>query len=284
MPRETTLLENQFKAIVEANDRIIALTKKGLAGDYAKLLRQLKQIVADTHEQYASEGSLSYTEMQRYNRIKTLQAKLDKAVQTGTKPIFKKIKRGLEDVTDNTYSSSIAIIGGAAGIDLGGPLSADEIQAILDKPWSGVTLEERFRLRQTDIGNRVKQNVIRGIMKGDAYEDTAKGLKEVILKDYAWNGNLSGDIGHSYQSDTMQESFDTAEKAGITITKTWVTAGDDRVREDHDALDGQTVGADEKFTIPDGPNAGMQADGPGLFGIPEEDYNCRCWIVAGIKE
>jgi hypothetical protein len=108
-------------------------------------------------------------------------------------------------------------------------------------------------------------------------------LKETILKDYAWNGNLAGDLGHTYQSDTMQESFDTATDKGIRITKTWVTAGDDRVREDHADLDGQTVNADEMFVIPSGPNRGVEADGPGLFGLPEEDINCRCWIVAGIE-
>jgi hypothetical protein len=278
------LLTNQFKAIVDANGKIIDAVKTGMAADYARLLKNLKFVVSNAHESYATAGSLNYVEMQRYNRIKSYQAKLDKVVAAETKPIYLKISQGMKDVTQNTYSESISVIGGVAGIDLGSPLSADEIQSILNKPWTGVTLQQRLGLRRTDIGSRIKSRAVQGLIRNENYADTAKGLREVVLKDYAWNGNMAESMGHQYQSDATQEAFDTATDAGIVVTKTWVTAGDDKVRDDHAALDGQTVNADEMFTIPSGPNQGMQADGPGLFGIPEEDINCRCWIVGGIEE
>jgi hypothetical protein len=283
MAKETTLLTNQFKAIVTANDKLIAATKKGMAGDYAKLLKQLKVIVADTYEQYASEGSLSYSEMQKFKRIEKLKTQLDKATATGTKPVFRKMQGGLEDVAQNSYTSSLTAIAAVANANIGRELSGNEIQAILNKPWSGVTLDERIGLRRTDIGNRVRQNVLQGIIRGDTYEDQAATLKDTIVKDYARNGRLSEDLGHQVQSDATVEAIDHAREQDIEITKTWVTAGDDRVREDHAAMDGQEVLADEMFRIPEGPNAGMEADGPGLFGIPEEDINCRCWMVAGVR-
>lgn len=284
MPTETTtLLKSQFDAIIKANDRVIAAQKKGMADDYARMLKQLKTIVADAHEQYASEGSLSYTEMQRYNRIKSLNAKLDATTKTGTKPVFTKIKAGLETVAGDSYVSSLAAIGAIANSNIGRVLSASEIQTILNKPWSGVTLEERIGLRRTDIGTRVKQAVTQSIMQESPYEDTAKSLKEIIVKDYAHNTRLMEDLGHQVQSDSFQESFTYASEQDIQLTKTWVTAGDSKVRDDHAAMDGQTVDVDDVFTIPSGPNAGMTADGPGLFGIPEEDYGCRCWVVAGVR-
>ena len=65
-----------------------------------------------------------------------------------------------------------------------------------------------------------------------------------------------------------------------------MTAGDNKVRDSHADMDGQTISvtAGEKFTLVSGPNKGEQADAPGLFGIAEEDYGCRCWVVAGIRK
>ena len=63
----------------------------------------------------------------------------------------------------------------------------------------------------------------------------------------------------------------TAREDGAT-TKTWVTMMDDRVRETHDYLLGMTVGINEEFYTYDG----NHASAPGLFGVPEEDCNCRC--------
>ena len=277
-------LESAYRSIVQQNDRILAAVKSEMAGDYAALLRDLKFAVANAHEAYAEAGSLNYVEMQRYNRIKKYRSDLDKIVQAKSKPIYLRMNQGLEDVSQSTFTGSLAAIGEIANANIGRELSADEIQKILQKPWEGVTLEERIGLRRTDLGSRVKSRAVQGLIRGETYEDTAKGLRDVVLKDYAHTGRMAEDLGHQFQSDATQQSFDEAQDQGIRITKTWVTAGDNKVRDDHAALDGQTVGADEQFEIPDGPNRGMRADGPGLFGIPEEDYNCRCYIVAGIDE
>jgi len=47
-------------------------------------------------------------------------------------------------------------------------------------------------------------------------------------------------------------------------TKTWATAGDDRVRDEHEAMDGETVGISEKFS-----NGREYPDEP----------NCRCALI-----
>jgi SPP1 gp7 family putative phage head morphogenesis protein len=46
--------------------------------------------------------------------------------------------------------------------------------------------------------------------------------------------------------------------------KTWVTVGDDRVREEHMAMDGLTIPINESFPI-------------GVV-YPPEGANCRCWV------
>ena len=71
-----------------------------------------------------------------------------------------------------------------------------------------------------------------------------------------------------------QAALDTAYKAGAT-RKTWVTMLDERVRFDHDLLEGVTVDIDEDFYAMDG----SHAPAPGMFGVPEQDVNCRCELL-----
>jgi hypothetical protein len=60
-------------------------------------------------------------------------------------------------------------------------------------------------------------------------------------------------------------------------TKTWITAGDERVRATHSALHGQTVKMSEPFVAP----GGYAAMAPGGFGVAALDANCRCISIPG---
>ncbi len=61
---------------------------------------------------------------------------------------------------------------------------------------------------------------------------------------------------------------------GLGIQKQWVTENDDKVREEHVLLNGQTVMPDELFEVD-----GMTAPGPGQFGEASMDCNCRCMVL-----
>lgn len=59
---------------------------------------------------------------------------------------------------------------------------------------------------------------------------------------------------------------------GIVRAKTWTTAGDERVRDDHETADGQQVGINEHFVV-----GGALLLYPGdVNGPPEQIINCRC--------
>ena len=64
------------------------------------------------------------------------------------------------------------------------------------------------------------------------------------------------------------------------LTKTWKSMKDDKVRDTHDYLDGMTVGFDEDFYTYNGDHAKY----PGLFGVPEEDVNCRCLVHLNLRQ
>lgn len=73
------------------------------------------------------------------------------------------------------------------------------------------------------------------------------------------------------QSDAGQ---DIQEKKGVTLYKRWDATMDDKTRKTHRLLNGQLKMLDEVFTTENG-----SATAPGMFGIAEEDVNCRCILT-----
>lgn len=68
-------------------------------------------------------------------------------------------------------------------------------------------------------------------------------------------------------------------KAGIVRTKTWVTAGDNRVRPAHQHAEFQTVGVDDYFEV--GGERALYPGDPSLS--PGLRCNCRCAAVSGYQ-
>lgn len=67
---------------------------------------------------------------------------------------------------------------------------------------------------------------------------------------------------------------DGGKASGVPgVRKQWVTAGDERVRDPHQWLDGVIVPLDEKFYVD-----GDSAMAPGGFADPALNCNCRCEI------
>lgn len=98
------------------------------------------------------------------------------------------------------------------------------------------------------------------------------------VRDYFANGGTGEDIARIIETESHRiantAALDTAKRAGAK-NKTWATMLDDRVRETHDYLEGQTVGINEDFYTYDGDHASA----PGLFALAENNVNCRCELI-----
>ncbi len=84
---------------------------------------------------------------------------------------------------------------------------------------------------------------------------------------------------HEAQQQSMQQAVDSGVIQANTVTMIWRTAEDDRVRDSHVFMDGQTVAMGQSFVSGDG---NMLAY-PGDFDAPpEETINCRCWVEPSV--
>ena len=98
------------------------------------------------------------------------------------------------------------------------------------------------------------------------------------VEDYFSSGGTGEDLARIADTEMHRiantAALDTAKFAGAK-RKTWATMLDDRVRETHEYLEGQTVGMDDDFYTYDGDHA----PAPGLFELAENNVNCRCELL-----
>lgn len=84
------------------------------------------------------------------------------------------------------------------------------------------------------------------------------------------------DVGEKANAGRVEWSNDElpAPDTKDRVMKTWLTVGDDRVRDQHSYLDGMTIPVGRRFYTYTGDSARY----PGDFSDPNNNCNCRCAI------
>lgn len=94
---------------------------------------------------------------------------------------------------------------------------------------------------------KVNSEVLQGIIQGDSIPNIAKRLQNVTEMNRASAvRNARTTVTSAENKGRMDMLHDAADK-GVVVHKIWLAAHDDRVREAHEALDGEEVEIDEPF-------------------------------------
>lgn len=131
---------------------------------------------------------------------------------------------------------------------------------------------------------------------------TPDGVNPIVAAIRTWQSGPDGDTGLASWARTRAEAASTAAVEGVkhgiltdlpltvTVTRTWQTRRDDKVRHAHRLAQGQAVDGDQPFTV-----GGEQLRYPGdPLGSPGNVINCRCHapfkvhvpaepVLAGVK-
>lgn len=121
--------------------------------------------------------------------------------------------------------------------------------------------------------SRVQNEVTQGIVQGESITKIAKRLCEELATSNAKKMNMFARTAvTAARSEGQIARMKEAQDKGIKIQKQWMTAGDDRVREAHEDIDGEVRDLDEPFETSAGDI--MYPGDPDA--PPELVYNCRC--------
>lgn len=147
---------------------------------------------------------------------------------------------------------------------------------------TGQAITEVIGTTRKKVVSTVKRLVQEAVIDGRTNEEIASELSEEI-------SNISKARARTIAKTEVGMASANASIEAVrslqlpSMVKEWISAQDDRVRDDenhadHAAMDGEEAELDEKFTVP--PDTDM--DGPGdPSAPPEQVINCRC--VLGFK-
>lgn len=128
---------------------------------------------------------------------------------------------------------------------------------------------------------KIRSAMTQGILRGDSVDKIAQRLKSVTNMNETASVRTARTLATQAECAGRQERWEEAEeKYHIEMQKTWLATLDDRTRDWHAELDGESVDLDQPFEnsvgkimYPCDPDADA-----------ENIYNCRCTMITSIKK
>lgn len=213
-------------------------------------------------------------------QLKELQSNLENELNKLYSNNYKNIaKHGTRMYKDNYYSTFFELekeLKMKLDFTL---VNEDLIKLAIDYPIAGITLSQRLHGKyMKELKDSIQESLISHAVQNKGYFELAKDISNKVGMDYKKALNIAITEGGRLSSIGREESYQEANSMGIELSKTWLATLDDRTREYHIALDGQTVGIDENFEI-----GGFAAPQPRLFGEASMDIRCRCDSIVTVE-
>lgn len=266
-------MDKHINTIHKTTDKMTEDVVKVLKKQFEEMGKKILQEIASIHAKYEKGGKLTYEEMSKYNRLNTLISKINGYIDDLIKGEYKYIAEGIKDC----YKLSYEYMGYAfeketlAYLDYG-EIKGNQLQAIVDNPVGGLTLNDTLQKNRSQVIYDVKRTVTQAIYNGYSYGTTAKLLKDVFQGDYVKAVRVARTEMARAVEVGKYESAMKAKEQGVIETKTWKTSRDSRVRDAHNKLYNVTIPIDEMFDLGDG----YKGIGPKQTGYAWHDINCRC--------
>ncbi len=250
--------------------------------------KQEKQIVKELNNQYnqalkeinkelavmnAKAGSLSQTDLLKYNRLQKLEENINAHLTTLNRGKTQQVKGYLTDVYTTNYSGVTSKIAGVAGTTF----AQIERQAVYNSiltPLAKIALEDNI----TSVKRNIRRALTQGIVQGQGIKDISKGIQSALET----NANDATRIARTETTNVMSQSrmdaFKKSEEKGLRVVKIWEAHIDSRTRDSHASLNGEERPLDEPFSN------GLMRPGDQSAGKPSETINCRCTMSTRVLE
>ena len=150
---------------------------------------------------------------------------------------------------------------------------SDKKKAAFDK-----LISENKHIRWQE--GKIQSVTLQAILQGEGIGRMAKRIAQTLGElNHADSVRYARTAMTAAQNAGRQAAFERGASKGIKMKRTWIATLDNRTRDAHRELDGQTVALDEPFTV-DGEELMYPGDpsAPGYL-----IWNCRCRMVRQIE-
>lgn len=281
-------------------DKAIDATARKVRKVYEKAAKELKRKLADFQQRHLKKQTEMLAKLEAGEITKSAydswmlgqvfigkqwKAKIDQAVrimEDANAEAAEIVRKGKFNVFAENYNfAAYQLEKQARGVISFNLYSTESVaKLITDKP--KMLPEWKIDLPKDYIWNRQKvENVVtQGIIQGSRMDEITVNLANTLCSQ---NENKMRTFARTSmtgaQNAGRQAQMEDAEEEGIRVKKKWVATLDNRTRDTHQELDGQTVPVDEPFTVDvDGTEEEIMYPGD-PNAEPCLVYNCRCTMV-----
>lgn len=243
---------------------------KKLYKAYAHSLREIKREIKPMMDNI---DNLNYTQRQKLIKNVSLQLQIERQMDYLNGYVTDNTYKFLNQTGEIAYNGLFYEFEQLEGFNTNFTmLPTKTIETIVQTPVEGLRFSERIQDGSIAKLRSNFEEVFRvGFTKGISYEKMAKQLSDASMASYKRSMIIARTEGGRAQAVTRQMSQQDALELGIRTKKKWVSTLDGSTRDTHRKLDGQVREVDEYFEV-----NGHKALQPHMFGVPEEDINCRC--------
>jgi len=226
---------------------------------------------------------IGFAKRVRGELARAMQDMLTVYEHTGEVPLARDHIDRLTSLYQSMAIATMAVFGGRVvqmGKDGGQALETKDFAATMARIALGYIASEMIRARITYVANTTRQQIVnavdRGYQEGLGQYGVAKLVREAIpIMTTARSAMIARTETHGAAN---AGAFAAADETGLLLDKEWISAEDERTREDHALANGQIVAKDVAFDI--GGEALMYPGDPA--GTGGQVINCRCamgWVV-----
>jgi len=287
----------------EETDREIEKVRKRLAKEYKQAEKELKQKANDHFKKFekadkekarlVKDGKLSNEDYITWRKNKILYDKTLQAKVKSMSDYLASVDRHAADIVNgrltgiyaNNYNYELYKIekgmGATTSLVLHNEKSVERLARKNPKLLPNPSKKTQEKIKSGKIKKwsqrKINNAITQGILQGEPIMDIADRLTKVVSME--WNSavrNARTSMTGAQNAGRLG-TYKDAGRLGIKTKKQWMATLDERTRESHQELDGESVPVDEPFS-----NGLMFPADPD--GEPEEVYNCRCTMVADIED
>lgn len=264
---------------------LLRRSESALLRSYKSSLENIKKEILKMFEKYGD--AVKYNDMMIYNRLINLEKSIAEEIKSLTGEGIKTITKTIKDIYSTNFYRTGFALESAIGIKLGyGLINSTTVQASVLNPLDRIKWPERLKDHSQKYMSQIRQELTQGLIQGKGYVKIAKAVTDKTSISANNALRIIRTEGHRVQNASRIVAFEKSESAGeeigIKTTRIWIATLDNKTRDTHASLDGIEADENGLFTT----NSGSTGEGPGLFGVPEEDINCRCSIgvqIGGLK-
>lgn len=236
------------------------------------------------YRKYGEGDTLKISEMVQYKRLANLETQVVGELKSLHANVRSVTRNAIKDGYSENYYRTGWGVETYTGIDMKfGVLQPKQVEAAILNPMSKIKWTESAKAVTNQMAAQLKSRITTNIIQGVGYREANKRIGKVmnmaanrsmrILRTETHRAQVMGRLA------SLDKTAAAASRLGLKMNRKWSSTRDLRTRDSHIEMHNQAA-VDNVFILP----TGGTTEGPGLSGIPEEDINCRCSVLAVFPE